>query len=119
MIRFGTIGTGSIVATFSQACSISACAQITAVYSRSADTGRRFASANAPAAAVYDDMAAFLAAEDVDAVYIASPNSLHYQQALACLQQGKHVLCEKPATVTPQELEQLLELARQKGLVFM
>ncbi len=119
MINFGTVGTGSIVATFAAACGISGGARISAVYSRSMDTGRAFAAANAAQAAVYDDLAAMLAQPGLDAVYIASPNSLHYPQARQCLEAGKHVLCEKPVTVTPCELEELQTLAARRGLVFM
>ena len=44
----------------------------------------------------YDSLQALAADKNVDAVYIASPNSLHCAQALCMLRAGKHVLCEKP-----------------------
>ncbi len=55
----------------------------------------------------------------IDAVYIASPNSLHFVQSKIMLENGKHVICEKPITVTPEELSALQNLARTKGLVYM
>ncbi len=117
MINFGIIGTGSIAATFSKACTLSGCARVAGVYSRSMETGMAFAAKNAPEAAVSDSIDSLCA--QVDAVYIASPNSLHYPQALQCLRAGCHVLCEKPATVTPEQLEHLLDEAERRGLVFM
>ncbi len=60
-----------------------------------------------------------LKSELIDAVYIASPNALHYEQAFSALLSGKHVLCEKPAVVEPWQLERLLKLAETTGLIFM
>jgi predicted dehydrogenase len=55
----------------------------------------------------------------VDAVYVASPNAFHYTQSKLMLEHGKHVICEKPITVTPDELEELQSLAKRKNLVYM
>lgn len=60
-----------------------------------------------------------LAASDVDAVYIASPNSLHYKQAQALLSAKKHVLLEKPFTSTVIEAEQLMNTASKNSLTLM
>ena len=57
--------------------------------------------------------------EEIDAVYIASPNRLHYEQSKLFLQHGKHVICEKPITVEPEELQELQELAQQKNLIYI
>lgn len=58
-------------------------------------------------------------AKDVDAVYIASPNSLHYEQAALMLSHGKHVLCEKTITSNEAELKELIRLAGENGTVLM
>ncbi len=52
----------------------------------------------------------------MQAVYIASPNSLHYEQAKQALQAKKHVILEKPATSTPEELDDLFRIAKQEGV---
>lgn len=57
--------------------------------------------------------------EHVDAVYIATPNALHYQQVESMLLAGKHVLCEKPIVPSEKELEPLLALAKQRGLLLL
>ena len=54
--------------------------------------------------------------EDIEAVYIASPNYVHYQQAKASLEAGKHVLCEKPLSLTLEEGKELALIAEEKGL---
>lgn len=53
----------------------------------------------------------------VDVVHITSPNYLHFEQAKACLEAGKHVVCEKPLAMNTEESSQLVALAEEKGLV--
>ncbi len=64
----------------------------------------------------YDEM---LNDPEVDIVYIATPNSLHYEQAKASLLAGKHVICEKPFTLTSEDAEDLFMLARERNLFIM
>jgi predicted dehydrogenase len=56
---------------------------------------------------------------EVEAVYIASPNNLHFAHTMLCLNHGKHVLCEKPFTVNVEEAEILYRTADEKGLFAM
>jgi len=62
----------------------------------------------------YEEM---LADPDIDVVHVCSPNFLHFPQAKMALQAGKHVVCEKPLTITSAEAKELVELAREKKLV--
>lgn len=55
----------------------------------------------------------------VDIVYVATPHNFHFQQAFDALSAGKHVLCEKPMTVSHKECEILVRLAKDKGLLLM
>lgn len=71
-----------------------------------AGLGRTFAS--------FGDM---LADDGVDVVHICSPNHLHYQQAMAVLLAGKHVVCEKPLAMTSAQARELRDAARSRGLV--
>ena len=57
-----------------------------------------------------------LADPTIDAVHIGTPNNLHYPMAEAALKAGKHVLCEKPMTITSAEAKKLLKLAQSKNL---
>ncbi len=54
---------------------------------------------------------------DIDLVYIASPHSHHYEHAKLCLNNGKHVLCEKAFTVNAQQAREITELAKSKNLL--
>ncbi len=62
----------------------------------------------------YDEM---LADPGVDVVHLATPNDLHYAQARAALEAGKHVVCEKPLATTSTQTAELLALAERTGLV--
>jgi len=55
----------------------------------------------------------------VDAVYIATPHTTHYEYAKAALMNGKHVLCEKPMALKESEARELFELAASKNLILM
>lgn len=117
MVKFAVIGTGWIAEEFVKGTELVEGLKFSAVYSRSKEKGKAFAEPFG-GAEVFDDINA-LAKSDVDAVYIASPNSLHYEQSKLMLQNGKHVICEKPITVEPEEFEELRALAQEKGLVYM
>lgn len=56
---------------------------------------------------------------EVDAVYVATPNSLHYENCKMCIMHGKHVLCEKPFTINAGQANELYGLAAEKGLFIM
>ena len=53
------------------------------------------------------------------AIYVATPNTLHYENCKLCLEQGKHVLCEKPFTISPEQAQELYRLAEEKHLFLM
>lgn len=59
------------------------------------------------------------AVERADAVYIATPHNLHYQQAKYALEHGRHVLCETPMVLRKAEAEELYDIAKERGLVLL
>ncbi len=65
---------------------------------------------------VGDDYAAVLADPEIDAIVIATPHTLHVSQCIAASEAGKHVLCDKPFTVTTAEAEQALAAADKAGV---
>ncbi|MCW4630251.1 MULTISPECIES: Gfo/Idh/MocA family oxidoreductase [Marinomonas] len=71
-----------------------------------------------PEASVVSSAEAVFAASDVDLVVITTPNALHFDQAKQALENGKHVLLEKPSVTKLSQIEALCTLAKQKDLVF-
>lgn len=66
---------------------------------------------------VFDDWHSLLERPDIHAVHNCTPNNLHYEVNRACIEAGKHVLSEKPLTMTSTESSELLRVARAKGVV--
>ncbi|KAL2160218.1 hypothetical protein VTH06DRAFT_1391 [Thermothelomyces fergusii] len=74
----------------------------------------------APSSAkAYGSYHELVADPDVDIVYVATPHSHHFQNAMLALEAGKNVLCEKALTVTASQARKLVETARSKGVFFM
>jgi len=67
----------------------------------------------------YEEYDKFLASGEVDAAYIALPNSMHCEYTVRALKSGVHGLCEKPMAVTAQECEEMIAAARQTGKKLM
>lgn len=118
MLRFGVIGTNWITEAFLQAARETGRAELTAVYSRTAERAGEFAEKHGIPHR-YTEVEALAASGEVDAVYIASPNSYHAKHAIACMNGGKHVLCEKPAASNARELREMIAAARNNGVVLM
>ncbi|MEM6386563.1 MAG: Gfo/Idh/MocA family oxidoreductase [Pseudomonadota bacterium] len=67
----------------------------------------------------YDDYDAMLAADVVDAVYIALPNSMHAEYAIRAMKAGKHALVEKPLAVSVEECQAMIAAALESGVHLM
>ena len=118
MIRFSTIGTNFITEKFLEEAFKCDNLKYTAVYSRSKSKASTFAEKYG-VERYYTDLNQMAAADDIDAVYIASPNSLHCEQAILMMEHGKHVLCEKPIASNWNELNHMQHTAREKGVVLL
>ena len=89
-----------------------------AVASRAGERARAFAEANRIPQA-YDSYDALLAADDIDAVYIPLPNSMHKEWAIKAMEAGKHVLCEKPLALDADECMAMDAAAQEAGVLLM
>jgi predicted dehydrogenase len=93
-------------------------ARLVGVYDKSPDSIMPMQAAH-PGIKVYASLDELLKDAAVDLVYIGSPPFLHYEQSLAALSAGKHVICEKPAAIELQHALRLRQLADDKGLLFV
>ena len=118
MIRFATIGTSAIVDRFLEAAALCEGLVHTAVFSRKKETAKAFAKKHG-AEFIYTDLKELAESSDIDAVYIASPNSCHCEQAVEMLKHGKHVLCEKPAASNAAELQRMRAAAENGQAVLL
>ncbi|MCR2823845.1 Gfo/Idh/MocA family protein [Lederbergia panacisoli] len=118
MIRFGIIGTNWITEEFIRSAQNIEDFQLSAVYSRTKEKGQKFA-AKYNVETVYTNIEEMAQSDGLDAVYIASPNSFHAEQSIIFLQNGKHVLCEKPIASNPTELEKMIQIAKNHHVLLM
>ncbi|MGG0824943.1 Gfo/Idh/MocA family oxidoreductase [Paenibacillus turicensis] len=118
-MRYGVIGTNWITERFIAAAMETDHLVLTAVYSRSEEKAKEFAGKYNDDIEIFTDLKAMAQSDLLDAVYIASPNSLHAEQSILCLEHGKHVLCEKPMASNTKELTAMVEVAKKNGVVLM
>lgn len=118
MLKFATVGTGWIAHEYVRGALSTGHWALAAVYSRTEERGRAFGEPfGSPK--VYTSLSALAEDKELDAVYVASPNALHYEQCRFLLSAGKHVICEKPLCAQSAKVRALRALAREKGVVFM
>lgn len=119
-MNWGILATGTIANKFATTVNAMAAEgeRLAAVGSRRAESAKAFAAQyNIPHwHASYEELAAD---PTVDAIYIATPNALHYENCKLCLEHGKHVLCEKPFTINAEQAKELYALAEKKQLFIM
>lgn len=115
MINLGTVGTGWITESFIEAAKLSGKLYLTAVYSRTEEKAKALAHTY-HAAHYFTDMEEMAKSQEIHAVYIASPNSVHFGQALTFLKNKKHVICEKPIFSNTAELEEAYRTAEENGV---
>jgi len=117
-IKLGTIGSGPIVHSILKNVKITDGICLEAVYSRTEEKGRELAETFG-AEKVYVDLEELFSDEEVNFIYVASPNNLHYEQVKAALRHGKNVICEKPMCPRKEQAEELIRLAEEKRLVLV
>ena len=114
-MRIGTIGSGFIVRTILDKVNRTEGIECGAVYSRSLEKGKALA-ADFGVEKVYTDLEEMFSDDTLDFIYVASPNSLHYQHTKLALQHGKSVIFEKPLVPYCAQAQELAQLAKEKGL---
>ena len=117
-LNYGILSTSSIAPRFIAAVRQANAGKILALSSRSQEKAQERAAAwDIPRA--YGSHEALLSDPDVNIVYISTVNAQHYTWAKAALERGKHVVCEKPCTVSADQTRELFAIARERGLFLM
>ncbi len=116
-LRWGILGPGGIARAFASDLR-TAGLDLVAVGSRSAESAGAFA-AEFDVARTHGSYEALVADPEVDIVYIATPHPFHAEQAILALEHGKHVLVEKPFTLTGAEAAAVRDVAVERGLLAM
>ncbi|HIW89358.1 MAG TPA: Gfo/Idh/MocA family oxidoreductase [Candidatus Ligilactobacillus excrementipullorum] len=119
MLKLGIIGTNWITEQFVHAAHETGKWELTAVYSRTLEKAHQFGDKFASTSEFFDNLDDFFAQGSFDTVYIASPNSLHFEQAKQAILAGKDVIVEKPACSNPFEMKQLQRLLDQNPDTFL
>lgn len=116
-MRWALIGASTIARQYMVGAIRAQQGQISRVLSGSAERARAFADEyRIPRSGT--DLDELLGDGEVDAVYISTTNEKHFPQALAAIQAGKHVLCEKPLALTLEDASAMVRSADKAGVVF-
>jgi predicted dehydrogenase len=118
MVRWGILSTAKIARRIVDGARLAANAELVAVGSRDGERARAYA-AEYGIPRSHGSYEALLADPDVDAIYNPLPNSLHVEWTVRALEAGKHVLCEKPLSRHPAEVERAFAAAERAGRQLM
>ena len=117
-MRIGALSTAAINAAIVDGARASEVAEVVAIASR--DAGRARAQADElRVSRSHGSYEALLADEGVDTIYVSLPNSMHVEWSIRALEAGKHVLCEKPMSRHPHDVERAFDAAEAAGRVLM
>jgi D-xylose 1-dehydrogenase (NADP+, D-xylono-1,5-lactone-forming) len=117
-VRWGFLSTANINDKLLPGANASPDVEVVAVASRDLERGRAYADERGieRAHGSYDEL---LADPEIEAVYISLPNSMHVEWSIRALEAGKHVLCEKPLSRHPEEVERAFDAAEGAGRILM
>ena len=115
-LKIGILGTGAIAATLADTMNRMSGVKLYGAASRSLEKAKAFAERFGidHAYGSYEELAAD---PEIELVYIATPHSEHYKNAVLCLEHGKHVLCEKAFAVNAAQAKEMIALAEEKKLL--
>lgn len=117
-MKLAVLGTGMIVRDFLSIADDVPDVRVQAIFGRESagDALAELAGAHG-IPEIWTDFDALLARAEIDTVYVGLPNHLHHAFSKAALLAGKHVICEKPFTLTITEFDELAAIARQRELI--
>ena len=118
MIRWGVLSTARIAERIVVGARGAENAEVTAVGSRDQARAQAYADEHG-IPHVFGSYEELLASDEVDAIYIPLPNSMHVEWSITALEAGKHVLCEKPLARDPAPVDRAFDVAEREGRVLM
>ena len=116
MLRVGILGCGTIAAKIADSLKGNKKAVIAGVASRERNKAKKFASAHCPDAKVFTGYEKLAASDEIDLVYIATPNTYHYEHAIMCVKEYKNILVEKPFAMSKAEADSIFFEAKNRGV---
>lgn len=116
VVSLGGIAQSAVLPAFKHSKKAALAALVSGDRNKAKKLARKF---GAPKIYTYDEYEACLHDPAVDAVYLASPNGLHFEQTLAAAAAGKHVLCEKPMANTVEECRRMVDECRKHRVRLM
>jgi len=123
MIRFAIVGTGRISDWVLKGAAQESRFKGVAVCSRDLERAKAFIAKHPEIfdedAKAFDSIDEMLKCQDIDAVYVGTPNMTHHATTIAALNAGKHVLCEKPMACSSKEIREMADAARKNGKLLM
>ena len=117
-VKFGVVGTNKITDWLLTGAHEDERFELSAICSRTQERADEFA-AKYGVKHTFTSVEEMASSDVVDAVYIATPNCTHAKIAITCMNQGKHVLCEKPMASNAQEVKQMIDAAKENHVVLM
>src|SRR4030095_704421 len=117
-IRWGILGCGRIARKFAADLRLVADAELTAIASRNKGTLELFAK-DFPCKHLHNSYEALAANDEVDAIYVATPHSHHYEHTMLCLNHDKAVLCEKAFAINSRQAKEMIKTAKEKKVFLM
>ena len=116
--RWGVIGAGRIADKFCTALNFVEGAELYAIASRDQQKAQQYAN-KFNATKCYDNYNELINDDNIDIVYIATPNHLHHELAMRALQRNKAVLCEKPLSINYRKSKEMIEQAKKSNVFLM
>lgn len=117
-IKWGIIGLGNIASEFAADLALIKNAELTAVASRDSNKANEFAE-KFKALKSYDSYDLLFEDPEVEIIYIATPHNSHADLSIKALENGKHVLCEKPMALSYKDAERMIEASKKHNTFFM
>ena len=117
-VNWGILGCGKIARKFAADLKLVSGARLLAVASRNKNNAENFAK-DFEAQNVYDTYQGLVNDANVDVIYIATPHNLHFENTLLCLNHDKAVLCEKPFAMNVNQVNKMIEVAKEKNIFLM